>query len=102
MRGSSVVEAWRRVREKSGFSESRFSEVVPEACEKAAVRRFGPGQHRRAAARMPNAGADPAAVATFLGRESPQATRRLSLHGARGSSGVTVEKATGAPFPKRP
>ncbi len=39
---------------------------------------FGPGQYRHTVAtRMLNAGADPAAVAAFLGHKSPHTTRRF-------------------------
>ncbi len=49
-----------------------------EAREKAGAPRFGPGQYRHAVAtRMLNAGADPAAVAAFLGHKLPQTTRRF-------------------------
>jgi integrase len=71
-----VAEVARRVRERGGFSESRFFKAVREACKKAGVKRFGPYRHT-VATRMLNAGADPAAVAAFLGHKSPQTTRRF-------------------------
>lgn len=76
--GEGVAEAARRVRKAGSFSESRFFKAVREACRKARVPRFGPGQYRHTVAtRMLNAGADPAAVAAFLGHKSPQTTRRF-------------------------
>ena len=73
-----VAEVAGLVRERGGFSESRFFRAVRKACEKARVPRFGPGQYRHTVAtRMLNAGADPAAVVAFLGHKSPQTTRRF-------------------------
>lgn len=73
-----VVRLARRVRERGSFSEARFLRAVRAACAKAGVPRFGPGQYRHTVAtRMVNAGADPAAVAAYLGHKSPQTTRRF-------------------------
>ena len=67
-----------RVRERGGFGESRLFMAVRDACERAGVTPFGPGQYRHTVAnRMINAGADPAGVAAFLGHKSPQTTRRF-------------------------
>ena len=74
----SVAEVARRVLQRGSFSEARFLKAVRLACAKAGVRRFGPGQYRHTVAtRLVNAGADPAAVAAFLGHKSPQTTRRF-------------------------
>lgn len=74
----SVAEVARRVLQRGSFSEARFLKAVRLACAKAGVRRFGPGQYRHTVAtRLVNAGADPAAVAAFLGHKLPQTTRRF-------------------------
>ena len=73
-----AADVARRVRERGGLSESHFFNAVRKACKKAGVPRFGPGQYRHTVVtRMLNAGADPAAVAAFLGHKSPQTTRRF-------------------------
>ena len=73
-----IAEVASRVRERGGFGESRLFMAVRDACERAGVTPFGPGQYRHTVAtRMINAGADPAGVAAFLGHKSPQTTRRF-------------------------
>lgn len=73
-----AADAARRLRARGTFSKIRFYRAVAEACDKSEVPRFTPGRYRHTlATREVEAGADPAAVAAFLGHKSPATTRRF-------------------------
>jgi integrase len=73
-----VADAARRVRKAGGFSVARFYKAVESACGAAKVAPFSPGQYRHSVATWAvEKGADPAAVAAFLGHKSPATTRRF-------------------------
>jgi integrase len=66
-----------RLREKASFSVGRFYDAVKAACAKAKVEPFTPGRFRHTlATRAIEAGADPAAVAAYLGHKSAATTKR--------------------------
>jgi integrase len=73
-----VAEAARRARKRGGFSVVRLYKAVTAACAAAGVEPYSPGQYRHAVATWAiEQGADPAAVAAFLGHKSPSTTRRF-------------------------
>ena len=82
---SRLTQSAKVVRARGALGHSQFTEVVMRACR--AVKRpdggvgipaFGPGQFRHSVATWAiQAGANPAAVAAFLGHRSPQTTRRF-------------------------
>jgi integrase len=73
-----VADAAERLRKRGTFSMVRFYRAVASACDAAGVARFSPGQYRHTVATWAiEQGADPAAVAAFLGHKSPSTTRRF-------------------------
>lgn len=73
-----VAEAAARLRARGTFSSIRFYRAVEAACDAAKVPRFSPGRYRHTVATWAiEQGADPAAVAAFLGHKSPSTTRRF-------------------------
>jgi integrase len=73
-----VAEAAAKLRARGTFSTVRFYKAVEAACDAAGVPRFSPGRYRHTVATWAiEAGADPAAVAAFLGHKSPSTTRRF-------------------------
>jgi integrase len=75
---SDVADAARRVRKRGGFSVVRLYKAVTAACLAAEVEPYSPGQYRHSVATWAiEQGADPAAVAAFLGHKSPSTTRRF-------------------------
>lgn len=73
-----VAEAAKRVRKRGGFSVVRLYKAVSSACAAAGVEPYSPGQYRHAVATWAiEQGADPAAVAAFLGHKSASTTRRF-------------------------
>lgn len=76
--GPEALEAAKRLRAHEGLGVSRFHVAVLAACDAAKVTRFGPGQLRHSVATWAvEAGADPAAVAAFLGHRSASTTKRF-------------------------
>jgi integrase len=73
--------AWKaaaRLRERGVFSVGRFYEAIKAACVRAKVPPFTVGRFRHTVAtRHVEQGADPAAVATYLGHKSPSTLRRF-------------------------
>jgi integrase len=75
---SEAAEAARRVRKRGGFSVVRFYRAVTAACLAAEIEPYSPGQYRHSVATWAiEQGADPAAVAAFLGHKSPATTKRF-------------------------
>jgi integrase len=75
---SEVAAAARRVRARGGFSVVRLYKAVTAACRAAGIEPYAPGQYRHSVATWAvEQGADPAAVAAFLGHKSPATTRRF-------------------------
>lgn len=75
---SDVAEAGRRVIAAGGFSVVWFHKVITAACRAGDVPVFSPGRYRHSVATWAvEAGADPAAVAAFLGHKSVSTTRRF-------------------------
>lgn len=73
-----VAEAGARLRKRGTFSTIRLHKAVTAACDAAMVPRFSPGRYRHTVATWAvEQGADPAAVAAFLGHKSPSTTRRF-------------------------
>lgn len=73
-----VAEAATRLRKRGTFSTIRFYQAVQAGCDAAKVERFSPGRYRHTVATWAiEQGADPAAVAAFLGHKSPATTRRF-------------------------
>lgn len=73
-----VAEAARRVLKRGGFSVVRLYMSVNAACRAAGVEPYSPGQYRHSVATWAvEQGADPAAVAAFLGHKSASTTRRF-------------------------
>jgi integrase len=73
-----AAEAAIRLRERGTYSQVRFYRAVAAACRAADVPPFSPGRYRHTVATWAiEAGADPAAVAAFLGHKSPATTRRF-------------------------
>ena len=74
-----VVEAATRVRERGSFSIPKFLASVKGACAAAGIDpAFSPGQYRHSVATWAiEMGADPAAVAAFLGHKSQATTKRF-------------------------
>lgn len=73
-----ALEAARQLLAHGTLSTGKFSHAVGEACKKAKVKVFGPGQARHSAATwMVEAGADLASVAAFLNHKSPATTRKF-------------------------
>lgn len=76
--GAEALGAARRLRENGGLAVSRFHSALLRACDAAGVPRFGPGQLRHSVATWAvESGADPAAVAAFLGHRSATTTKRF-------------------------
>jgi len=73
-----VLEAAQRVRAAGPFSRSLFDKAVKSACVAVGVPLFLPANMRHTVATWAvNSGADPGAVAAFLGHRSPRTTRRF-------------------------
>lgn len=73
-----VAEAGTRLRKRGTFSSIRFYRALTAACRAAGVPPYPPGRYRHTVATWAiEAGADPAAVAAFLGHKSPSTTRRF-------------------------
>ncbi len=73
-----VATAARKVLAAGAFWKRPFYLAVAEACTKAKVPKFEPGQYRHSVATWAiEKGDDPAAVAAFLGHKSPSTTRRF-------------------------
>ena len=80
-----VLAAAKRVLAAGTFDRQKLAKAIHSACDavklpdgKVGIPRFGPGQLRHAVATWAvNAGADPAAVAAFLGHKSPRTTKRF-------------------------
>jgi integrase len=73
-----VAEAAKRVLTRGGFSVVWLHRVLSAACRAADVPEFSPGRYRHSVATWAvEAGADPAAVAAFLGHKSASTTRRF-------------------------
>lgn len=73
-----VAEAGSRLRARGTYSQPRFLRAVAGACKAAGVEPYSPGSYRHTVATWAiEAGADPAAVAAFLGHKSPATTRRF-------------------------
>jgi integrase len=75
---SEVAEASERLRKRGTFSKIRFYQAVASGCDVAGIPRFPPGRYRHTVATWAiEQGADPAAVAAFLGHKSASTTRRF-------------------------
>jgi integrase len=73
-----VADAATHLRARGTYSQVAFYRAVASACDAAGVPRFSPGRYRHTVATWAiEAGADPAAVAAFLGHKSPSTTRRF-------------------------
>lgn len=79
-----VKEAAERLRERGWPADSKFPfyQAVESACVAAEIKPFSPGRFRHSVASWAiEAGADPAAVASFLGHKSANTTKRFySVH----------------------
>ncbi len=75
---SEATDAAARLRARGTFSCIRFYRAVEAACDAAGVPRFPPGRYRHTVATWAiEQGADPAAVAAFLGHKNSSTTRRF-------------------------
>lgn len=75
---SEVAEAAKRVRAHGSYSDPKFREAIISACKAAGVEPFSPGRYRHSVATWAvEQGADPAAVAAFLGHKSKSTTTRF-------------------------
>jgi integrase len=73
-----VGRAAEKLLANGAFNRSRLSRHIKEACKKAKVPPLNPGSMRHTVATWAmNAGADPAAVAAFLGHKSESTTKRF-------------------------
>ena len=73
-----VLAAAERVLSGGSFDRQHFAKALHSACLAARITPFGAGQLRHSVATWAvNAGADPSAVAAFLGHRSPRTTRRF-------------------------
>lgn len=73
-----VLTAAEAVLDAGPFDRQKFAKSLRAACLAAQIKPFTAGQMRHAIATWAvNAGADPAAVASFLGHKSPRTTRRF-------------------------
>lgn len=73
-----VAEAAARLRARATYAQVPFYRAVAAACRAAGVEPYSPGRYRHTVATWAiEAGADPAAVAAFLGHKSPATTRRF-------------------------
>lgn len=73
-----VANAARRLLEAGAFDRAHLAKAIMAACEAAEIPHFGPGRLRHSVATWAvNAGADPSAVAAFLGHRSPRTTKKF-------------------------
>jgi hypothetical protein len=73
-----TLAAAKRLRERGGFAISWYHRAVKSACKAAGIKPFGPGVMRHSVATWAvNAGADLAAVSTFLGHRSSRTTKKF-------------------------
>ena len=73
-----TLAAAKRLRDRGGFAISWYHRAVKSACKAAGIKPFGPGVMRHSVATWAvNAGADLAAVSTFLGHRSPRTTKKF-------------------------
>ncbi len=78
VRGVELAATAERLRARDGFSVGRFYDAIKAACVVAQVEPFTAGRMRHTlATRAVEAGADVAAVATYLGHKSPSTLRRF-------------------------
>ncbi len=94
--GEVALEAARRLKERGiAWDHHRFNDAIASACNVADIPIFHPGQLRHSVATWAvNAGADPAAVAAFLGHRSTATLKKFySTHAAPARVPTLVEDA---------